>query len=306
MIDFVEWSDGQIGTEVTGLAPGFYIAKITSVSGCSFEMEVEVPEAEVFIIDQNWPADTVVCNDVVVELTSIYTSYANNWYFNGDYIGSDISIMADRAGAYTLEVVNDLGCRDEETIEVKFDEADFSGVRFLLSKEGLIDLPIKIVEASNPKVDSFFWEYDKELITHVETDKNHEVVIFTEPGEYEISLIAYIGPCSVKQTKTIVIYDDPSELENPENHFTEDGFISNFVISPQLNDGRFTADIELTSNQDVTLILVNEQGALIEVRDLKDQNNYSEAYDISNLPSGVYALILQTFNDWRFITFSKI
>ena len=306
MIDFVVWSDGQMGTSIDGLSPGDYTARITSVTGCSFDVSLNIPVADVFVIDQNWPADTVVCNDVMVELNSIYTSFTNNWYLNGSYLGSDISIIADEAGVYTLEVINDLGCRDEEVIEVRFDEADFSGVRFLLSKEGLIDLPIKMVEASNPRVDSFFWEYDRELIEYVSSDLNHEVVIFTEPGEYEISLIAYIGPCAIKQTKTIVIYSDPSELENPENHFTDPGFISNFQITPQLNDGRFTANVELTSNQDVSLILINDQGAIIEVRELTDQNNYSEDFDISNLPSGVYALVLQTFNDWRFVTFSKI
>jgi len=144
------------------------------------------------------------------------------------------------------------------------------------------------------------------LIEHLSSDQNHEVMMFDTEGVYDIGLSVTVGDCSTTIWKQIFIYEDESSLTNPQNHQTLEGFIVDFSIDPMLNAGQWNATVATNGNTDISLFLINEVGVIIDTRSMNITNTHVEDYNMAEIPSGVYAIVLMTENDWRYITFTKL
>ena len=114
-----------------------------------------------------------------------------------------------------------------------------------------------------------------------------------------------IGDCYQTITKTITIVNNPNQLNNPDTYLTSVEGISDVLLYPNPNAGQFNIKIALTSEQPVLIILIDQIGNVIEEKTLKGDNLYIYEVDISNLPPGVYATIIQSERDVRYNTFTK-
>jgi len=118
-------------------------------------------------------------------------------------------------------------------------------------------------------------------------------LVFDTPGEYEIGLITTQGNCTAQKTKKILIVEkDASTIDEAEevNKFVED-----FMLYPNPTTGKFTADVTLSETGNISIKIFNFiSNAVIASAKERGETFYSIPFDISVMPAGVYAVLLET------------
>ncbi|MEL6393150.1 MAG: T9SS type A sorting domain-containing protein, partial [Bacteroidota bacterium] len=78
-----------------------------------------------------------------------------------------------------------------------------------------------------------------------------------------------------------------------------------FIVYPNPNLGRFKARVILGSLGPAEVHLFDENGNLIQLYNGPDLLAYEVDFDLTDRPSGIYPLILQTANEYRYINVVK-
>lgn len=301
----LSWEDGSTSPIRENLSSGNYAALLMNIFGCVQYVEITIDDPDPVDLLAELPSDTTLCNGDTIALlitdeTLDYTLYQNGVYLNS---GTDFTLVT--AGQYILEGMDVSGCVAYDTTTVNVSAEDFSGVDFLVSQEGLVNEPIVIIDVSWPLAEESQWIIDDENIVILENIENQIILEFLAEGTYPISMRSRIGDCYQTITKTITVVNNPNQLNNPDTYLTRVEGISDVLLYPNPNAGQFNIKIALTSEQPVLIILIDQIGNVIEEKTLKGDNLYIYEVDISNLPPGVYATIIQSERDVRYNTFTK-
>ncbi len=307
MPDSIVWIDNAFGPIRESLEAGTYTAEIFAHGYCSKRIDIVMPEGEEFILELDGLVDQEICPDDTLVLMAAEDYEERYWYDpQGEFINSELEIQISDPGTYVLETYSDDNCLAINEVTISIDDDGFEGLVFLMSTEGVINTPIIATDFSNPHFENVTWIYDRDLITHLSSDLNHEVVSFDTPGIYSIGMQAVVGECSKTIWKEIEIFETEEELTNPDNHIGLNGFINEFKITPSLNNGTWTVSMSIKGNNDVSLFLVSEVGYIVEQRNINMTDLHFEIYEKTDLPSGIYSMVLMTDQDWRYINFTKI
>ena len=307
LIDSVVWNDDELGYLRNDLTAGEYTTNVYAFDNCVRTIQINVDEGEEFIIEMDWLIDQTICPDDTITLAGKPGLEGQDWYGpDGEFLSSELEIQVTTAGTYILESYDESNCIATNSVTIYIEESDFEGLIFLLSTEGLVNAPIIATDFSNPKFENVVWVYDRELITHLSSEQNHEVIMFDTPGVYSVGMQAAKGNCTKTIWKEITIYENEEELSNPSNHIGLDGFINEFKITPTLNTGTWRATMAIRGNNDISLFVVSEAGYIVDQRNLNIKDVHMENYEMNDLPPGIYSMILMTPQDWRYINFTKI
>jgi hypothetical protein len=112
-----------------------------------------------------------------------------------------------------------------------------------------------------------------------------------DSGIVNVTLRAYYGGCFSDSTKTVTIYYQDGEIHLKQQE--EMPLILGYKAFPNPNDGKFQVQVKLSRKTNIVLKIygLRNTGMLLS-KELEGLDKYDIPFDINNLPTGVYVLIL--------------
>jgi hypothetical protein len=203
-------------------------------------------------------------------------------------------------GTYPVKIRDSKNCitADQATIIQRSETVD---PKFIIAtKEHALDTLV-ITEVNVPKPDSISWMFDPNA-TILSEDMWQPQIKFNDPGTYAISMTAYFyGGCDyvVNRTLTIKPFDPQATVIKTPGYET----ISSFDITPNPNNGVFSATVKLNRKYNLSLIVYNMIGITQYSKNYESVQEVNEAITLDGLASGVYVIRAVTNNDAKDVRF---
>ncbi len=286
------WSTGETENNINNLGAGSYTVTVTGFETGpitrTYVLENPVP------LEVDLGLDRVLCVDQVLELDATVAddtaSYA--WTSDNGFSSTASTVIISQTGNYTVTVQSQTGCTTEGTIfvEVSTDEIDSE---FAMSSQAFVGETIVAVDISFPLPDGIEWilPINAKIATQ---DKDAVEFSFAEAGEYEITVVTSRGDCIAQKTKNIIIVAKDGLIDEQDSQ-TNQKLVEDFIVYPNPTNGKFTADINLTERGDVSIKVFSfANNGMVASKKERGETSYSIPFDISGMPSGVYAVLLET------------
>lgn len=284
------WNTGETTNAITNLGAGDYSITVTGFGDGPLTrtytlvdplpLEVDLGQDRVLCVDQEVTLDASVKDD-----TATYSWTADNGFTN-----SNPEVTLTETGNYTVTVQTASGCIAVGTIfvDISDDEID---AEFAVSSQVFTGETLVAVDISFPLPETIEWVIpDGARI--IKEDSDEVELIFDVAGEYEIGIITTRGDCVAQKTKKVLVVQKDASIteDNEASKLVED-----FIIYPNPTTGRFTADVSLSERGNISIKVFNfANNALTASERGRNATNYSIPFDISGMPSGVYAVLLET------------
>jgi len=286
------WSTGETTNAISNLGAGDYSITITGFGDGpltrTYTLEDPLP------LEVDLGQDRVLCADQVLELdatvddeTATYT-----WTSDTGFSSTEPSVTLTTTGNYTVTVQTASGCTAVGALflEVSTDNID---AEFAMSSQVFTGDILVAVDISFPLPEIIEWQVP-EGATVVKQDSDEVELIFDQAGEYEITIVTKRGDCIAQKTKKVlVVAKDGSVGEDDANDPNK--LVEDFIVYPNPTTGRFTADVSLTETGNISIKVFNfSNNAMMASERGRGETSYSIPFDISGMPSGVYAVLLET------------
>lgn len=279
----------QTGFYANNLTAGTYTITVSDANLCSETVEItlENPSPDLISLGE----DRLLCGGQSVVLDATYQGSGTTYLWTSDngFTSTEPSIEVTEAGTYTVEVTTLLGCNGGDNIVITVSDTAIDA-HFIVSTQAFAGEELALVNISEPIGDKVEWFLPEEAVVIAKTDEN-VILLFDEPGSYDILLRSNQGTCFLDYMKTIII----GEAENiPDIGDAETPFIQEFKIYPNPSSGQFYVDILLSEASPISLKIFSmaSQG-LVNERKEKAAINFNLKYG-TTLASGTYVLLLET------------
>ncbi|WP_209401668.1 T9SS type A sorting domain-containing protein [Pseudozobellia sp. WGM2] len=287
-----DWSTGDTTNAITELAPGTYSVTVTGLENGPITrtylieypkpVEVDLGEDQTLCVNQELALDASVEDE-----GALYS-----WTSSNGFTSNSPSINITQSGTYMVTVTSSSGCKAEGSISVDISTEEINA-ELAASTQAFVNETIIAVDISYPLPDKLEWIFPDEAII-VSSDSDEAQLQFSKAGEYEIGIITYRGDCIAQQTKKIIInQSDPTVREEATANGSK--LVEDFLIYPNPTNGQFTADVHMTERGNVSIKVFSlANNALIASKKERGASLYQVPFDISGLPAGVYAVLLET------------
>lgn len=286
------WSTGDTTALAKNLYKGDYGLKLTDANKCLTEESFTIDEPAKQLVDLGDDIKMCPGNSRILDGQDFAT---HKWFTKQGVVSNERYYTAKEANDYYLEVTNSIGCFAWDTLNLSIGN-DALKADFLLSSQAKLGDTLSLFELSNIPLDSLQWDYDNSAFSKI-GPANPDYVLFLKTlkqGIYNINLYAFSGGCVSVATKQVEIIADTDTLPNDGDLGYKDPLIKSFTISPNPSDGNFYATVELREVSDINLVMFSiVSSAKIDERSEHSLKDYSVGYNLSNLNSGVYLLILK-------------
>ncbi|WP_077399991.1 T9SS type A sorting domain-containing protein [Cellulophaga omnivescoria] len=279
----------QTGFYANNLTAGTYTITVMDANLCSETVEItlENPSPDLISLGE----DRLLCGGQSVVLDATYQGSGTTYLWTSDngFTSTEPSIEVAEAGTYTVQVTTLLGCNGGDSIVITTSDTPIDA-HFIVSTQAFAGEELALVNISEPIGDKVEWFLPDEAVVIAKTDEN-VILLFDEPGSYDILLRSNQGTCFLDYMKTIII----GEAENiPDIGDAETPFIQDFKIYPNPSNGQFYVDILLSEASPISLKIFSmaSQG-LVNERQEKAAVNFNLEYG-TTLASGTYVLLLET------------
>lgn len=191
--EYLWLGDSSTENSITVPEDSMIYIQVVDVLGCILLDSIYVKTQ---FVEVDLGEDLVLCVGNSLTLDAGEGFHAYQW--STGETTSSIEISAE--GTYSVVVNDELGCSATDELVVSLAELELIP-NFLMSGIGCTSDTIQFVEVSNLLPDSVFWDFG-DRTSSVEQHPNH---IYASVGEYEVSMIAHLGGCSLEMQKDLVI-----------------------------------------------------------------------------------------------------
>ncbi|MEG3656464.1 T9SS type A sorting domain-containing protein [Arenibacter palladensis] len=286
------WSTGASTNNITNLAPGNYTVNINGFGNDTltrtYVLEEPIP------LEVNLGEDRTLCagQELVLNATADNANATYNWTSDNGFSSSEPSITINESGNYSVVVTNQNGCMAMGTIFVDVTDDEINA-EFAVSSQVFVGESLIAVDISYPLPETQEWILPFGG-TVIKQDSDEVELVFNQAGEYEIGIITKIGECWAQQTKKVLVVENES-FTSDKGEEDPRKLIEDFIIYPNPTSGEFVADITLSERGNISIKIFNfANNALMASEKARGEFSYNIPFDISGLPSGVYAVLLET------------
>ena len=298
-----EWSTGADTPDIENLVKGNYHVLLTDANGCTYQKSFTLDEPAYQWVDLG--KDVIMCPGNTHLLDGgDYAAY--RWYTAGGDIFNERYLRVTEEGKYFLEATDTRGCPAWGEVSVTIGDNALTA-DFLLPSEAPLGDTIIAIELSNLPLDSLRWNYNQQIFERLwpDNDYNQPYILHLrslQTGIYNVTLYAYTGGCYAQATKQIEIVEPGASGTQPTWGYQE-SLITSLELYPNPTGGFFTVVITLREVADVTLTLFEvASGARTSVRTELGMSYYYLTYEIPQLNSGFYVLIVTAGKERRQVT----
>ena len=279
------WENGSTGKDRSNLPQGEYSVTITDANDCSIGKSYTLTEPAPVVVDLGndftlCAAQQLTVRDAIAH-GNVFYQWTNQ---SGSVLSAEPELTVSAAGTYKLIVSTPEGCTGEDEITVNQSE-DVLHTDFVVASlipRGKVIHAVNIIKTD---VDRVEWILPDEAIVAEETAQRVGMS-FAQTGEYSIGLIGYLGQCSDIMYKTVKVLE-PGEIED---YADTEPFLKRFIVYPNPNDGNFTVEVELREPADYQLLLFNENGLLLESKEIQNREWEETQFSNNSLGAGTYFL----------------
>jgi hypothetical protein len=201
-------------------------------------------------------------------------------------------------GNYLITVKDSLGCTYDFSTEIT-SAGNTILPDFLFSTFNSVNDTVIIVDISNPPTDSTFWVFPPN-ITVLNNDPLSPMIVFSDTGNYNITMNGFYGGCDGSVSKTIYIAENDTSKATVYN----DNGIKLLNLFPNPNDGIFDVEIEFYKSQSFQMTIQNAVGVVYYNQSFGETNSIVEHVNLgSGLQNGTYILKVVSEFDSGYITF---
>jgi hypothetical protein len=290
------WSNGQEGPVISQIAGGqTYSVTATNTANCSRELSIELPNGAEIDISMV-PEEATICADDIylLELDDFLTLTVNGP--NG-FSETGSRILLETPGIYAIEIQTEEGCRDTLDFSLNI-TPDLLVAAMVLPSDVVVNDSVVVLETSWPAPESVDWVYDESAAALIRQEQNQYWFVFSEPGRYQLSMIASQGGCEDLITKEIVVHADSTTI--PSVYLGKLEIVS-ATVSPNPTNGPFQATVTLSSPGALFMSLYTANGLLVDRQQGSGSDSYSFNFNGQGQP-GTYLLLVQTGQDRRTLT----
>jgi len=290
-------------TMASNLCQGTYTVIVTDESGCQAETQMNFTHPAQ--LQSELVQEALICNGKYTTLDAGKEWAGYIWEDeDGNWVGSDRSVKVDKEGTYTLNMMNENGCLF--TDEVKVEKSDnFFEAKFTAPSVVQVAESVKLADISWPIPDVVEWSWNTENAQEIESDAYHKTIRFTKTGEYTIGFWAKLGECEDYIEQLVEVYPATNMPKKPKYDNSATEII--LGLHPNPNSGKFKIGVRMSEAVDIKLTIYGlyAGGTIIEQRTATGNSTYELDFDLPNLPSGAYYVVLESEIGVRTISFVK-
>lgn len=287
-----DWNTGATTSYIDNLVAGIYTVTINGFGNGSITRTYTLEEP--VALEVNLGTDRVLCLDqeLTLDATVENNTASYSWISDNGFTSNSPSISPTKTGNYTVTITTNAGCTTEGSIFVDI-TTDEINAEFAVSSQVFVNETIIGVDISFPLPESIEWILP--LGANIITQNSDEVEFsFDQAGTYDISIVTKRGDCIAQKTKTIIVaQNDVATLIDPSAIGLK--VIEDFIVFPNPTNGEFTAEVNLTERGNISIKIFSfTNNQLIAHERARGEIAYNIPFNISGMPSGVYAVLLET------------
>ncbi|MBD0779521.1 T9SS type A sorting domain-containing protein [Maribacter sp. ANRC-HE7] len=286
------WSTGASTNRIDNLPAGEYSVTITGLPNGTIERTYILEDPLPLNVDLG--DDRVLCaeQELFLDATVEDATATYSWYSDNGFISAEPFIVVNEKGDYTVTVQSATGCTAIGSISIDKSTAQIAA-ELAVSSQVFVGETAVLVDISYPLPEITEWILPEGAQVLLQ-DSDEAEIVFAEAGEYEVGILTKIGECLAQQTKTIIVVaKDPTIAETDNKNGQR--LIEDFLVYPNPTDGKFTAEVKLTERGNISIKVFSlANNALMASEKEQGKTSYSVPFDLSTLPTGVYAVLLET------------
>lgn len=187
-------------------------------------------------------------------------------------------------GTYTVTVQDNMGCAT--VFSAIIDSTSLlPAPDFILSTSQIQGDTFVLVDISNPRPDSAQWLLPPNCVI-VNNDPFNPVIVQADTGAFQVTMLAWFGPCQMQLTKNIVVIPADTNLATAGN----DNGIADLVLYPNPNSGQFTVDVTFYKKQSCALFIFDALGNELFRLPFSETDFASANISLNNPAPGTYVL----------------
>lgn len=293
------WNTTETTQDITVTNTGLYSVEVTDVNGCSNSDEINVLVRPIFTFDLGLDRPYCEGASLTLELDTVFPGASFTWSDESGVVGTNTSYAVSDTGTVYLEIVDQYGCVNSDSINVLPSSLSLHAV-FLADSKVTIGDSIIFIDLSYPKPYTLSWNMGNGYMT---TD-TMPIYAYFLPGDYDVSLSVDNGFCESIRTKTITVDPIKSQdiqVEIPDVYSS----IESVVLYPNPNNGDFNVKIKLSNEAAVELEIFNLNGQLIYKEKFVTEESI-RSYSFGDISRGLYIVRVRSGKDSESVKFIKI
>jgi len=282
-----QWSNGKQTAAIGQLPAGTYSVRITDANGCFIDRPYEMTQPDRPLL--NLGGDWVLCRDQHLDLDATITDpeAQYRWLKDGAPFSEQPAVRLTQAGSYQVRITDGKGCPREDALRVTRDEAVVAAELVVATRVPRGER-VRVANISHPAPQRVEWLVPAGA--RILDEQTHYLELsFEAYGDYVVGLRGFQGACQQTMYKSVRVVDK-SELTHYQT--PNEPYIKGFTVSPNPNEGRFTATVELRESADCKLILYSGQAKPVLEKEIKKQSFSQVDFQIP-APGGTGIYLLQ-------------
>ncbi|WP_234859049.1 T9SS type A sorting domain-containing protein [Aquimarina aquimarini] len=285
------WNTGATTDTISNLCAGTYTVTVSGFENEDIVRTYEIEDPALVTVDLG--EERFICLGQSTTLSNNIDdpSATYNWTATNGFTSDQAVVNVDQSGVYTLTITDSKGCVGSGSVIVNEVDAAINA-EFLSASQVFTNEKFVVIDVTYPIPDHIEWILPEQA-TIVTQDQDLIELSFDKAGEYEITMITQLGDCKEAFTQEILVL----EKETLDNHTEEDqelGNIEEFIVYPNPSDGKFFVKVALKKQKDINIKVFSlSNNSILAQKKQSGEKQYEIPFTIQ-VPSGVYAVVLET------------
>ncbi|MBG6133783.1 PKD domain-containing protein, partial [Aquimarina sp. EL_35] len=288
-----QWNTGETTDKITGLCAGSYTVTIQGFGNKTLVRTYQITDPQP--VDINLGDDQFICLGQTASFSALINdpNATYQWTAQNGFSSNSPQITVDQAGEYTVTVTNGKGCTANSSVVLHQVDAQINA-EFLYASQVFTNEKFVIIDVTYPIPDQIQWVMPEQA-SIVSQNQDFIEIYFEKPGEYDISMISKLGNCQeVFTQKVLVLQKEIADDQNQDNQNQQSGNIKEFSVYPNPSDGKFFVKVALKEQKDISIKVFSlANNTILDQKKQSGKKQYEIPFTLQ-MPSGVYAVVLET------------